>query len=121
MFGGSKKSRQDHHGFSAMHLASLGTVSIDDVDNHVAESVEVLSASDGSPVSLIQFSRCLLFLCRIAPAPPEEPNCLSESFLVVDQCGGHGELCGQDCGVELVPFAVAQAVEFLNNMVLLVL
>jgi hypothetical protein len=70
---------------------------------------------------LIQLSRCLLFFCSIPPAPPEEPDRLSESFVKIDQGSGHGLLCGQDCGVHLVPFGVAQPVEFLNNLVFCVL
>jgi len=72
-----------------MHFTSFRPVAIHDIYNHVAEGIEVLTSCHGPTVPLIQLSGGLLFLDRISPPPPEEPNRLSESFFVVDQFGGH--------------------------------
>jgi len=100
-----------------MHFTSFRAVAIDDINNHVTKGIKVLAAGDGSPVTLIEFSSCLLFFRRIPPSPPEEPDRLPEALLVVDQCSSHGLLFGENCGIQLLPFAVAQAVEFLNHPV----
>lgn len=89
LLGGPEKSGQDDHRFSAMNFTAFGAVAIDDINNHIAEGIQIFPASDSAPVSLVQFSGGLLLGNGIPSASPEEANGLPESFLVVDQWGGH--------------------------------